>query len=412
MRTGHLWLFSLAALVGCSPGLTQQRTTTAEVAQQKVAAGATLSALGRGEFEKADESAGKLLEADPKNAYGHVVRAITRYKRAMHQLSTDFRTVVFGAFRAGGINHRYMRSSLEQTAQELAAVDRDLAAADHPDLSLELCLACWEVDWNHNGRVDRADRLLFQIERDADGKPIPEDDPRRKPTFRFDHGDVAWARAFINFQRGALELALAYRWTELDRLFRMVRSGDKPTITLRIEKRSRVAAARARFLEALEQADRCREAYLAETDDDREWVPNPRQKSHPLPLPVDEALYTTWRDLVRDLRELVRGREGLSVEAVAQLGDHRWDSPPKGYVDIGRMLSKPRDIVIKIELLQRLNLDKSGDVETLLRDLLGDYYVREMTPSPITGRLTRMKKEVARGEETLERKLRYLFWLN
>jgi len=412
MRTGHLWLFSLAALVGCSPGLTQQRATTAEVAQQKVAAAATLAALKRGEFDQADTGAGKLLESDPKNAYGHVVRAITRYKRTMHQLSTDLRTVVFGAFRAGGINHRYLRSSLEQTAEELAAVDRDLAAADHPDLSLELCLACWEVDWNHNGRVDRADRLLFQIERDADGKEIPEDDPRRKPTFRFDHGDVAWARAFVNFQRGVLELALAYRWTELDRLFRMVRSDDKPTITLRIEKPERVAAARARFLEALDQADRCREAYLAETDDDREWVPNPRQKSHPLPLPVDEALYSTWRDLVRDLRELVRGREGLSVEQVAQLGDHRFESPPRGYVDIGRMLSKPRDIVIKVELLQRLNLDKSGDVETLLRDLLGDYYVQKMTPSPITRRFVRMKKEVQRGEETLERKLRYLIWLN
>ena len=39
-------------------------------------------------------------------------------------------------------------------------------------------------------------------------------------------------------------------------------------------------------------------AYLAETDDDREWVPNPKQQSHPMPLPVDAArigaLERTW----------------------------------------------------------------------------------------------------------------------
>jgi hypothetical protein len=35
-----------------------------------------------------------------------------------------------------------------------------------------------------------------------------------------------------------------------------------------------------------------------------------------------------------------------------------------------------------------------------------------MRPSRITERMKRMKQEVQRGEETFERKLRYLFWLN
>jgi hypothetical protein len=35
-----------------------------------------------------------------------------------------------------------------------------------------------------------------------------------------------------------------------------------------------------------------------------------------------------------------------------------------------------------------------------------------MKASPLPGRLRRMKSEIDRREEPLERKLRYLFWIN
>lgn len=35
-----------------------------------------------------------------------------------------------------------------------------------------------------------------------------------------------------------------------------------------------------------------------------------------------------------------------------------------------------------------------------------------MRASPLVGRLRQMKDQLSRGEETFERKLRYLFWLN
>ncbi len=54
-------------------------------------------------------------------------------------------------------------------------------------------------------------------------------------------------------------------------------------------------------------------------DDEREWLPNPRQKNHPLPLPVDEVLYQTWEQVTEDIRRLVQGKDGLNVEHLAQL---------------------------------------------------------------------------------------------
>jgi hypothetical protein len=179
---------------------------------------------------------------------------------------------------------------------------------------------------------------------------------------------------------------------------------------LKLGQPERIQAARERILFGLDQSEKSRRLYLAETDDDREWVPNPRQKNHPLPLPVDAALYETWGGVVGDLKHIVQGKEGLSVTELAQLGDHKWENPPRGYVDIGGMLAHPKDIVIDLDAVEKL--ERPQDVEAALASVLGDYYRKDMKPSPILGRLNRMKGEVDRHEESIERKLRYLFWIN
>jgi hypothetical protein len=203
---------------------------------------------------------------------------------------------------------------------------------------------------------------------------------------------------------------LAYDWTGIEQLS----GGREPeVIRFRLDDPERIARARALILEGLDHADQARLDYLAETDDDREWLPNPLQQDHPMPLPVDRELYDTWEKVVGDLRRLVEGEEGLSVTELAQLGDHVWDDPPRGYIDIGAMLSDPRDVMIDLRPLEEIQyLDRREQVEALLHEVFGDYYVRKMKKSPLPGRVARMKREVDRGEETIERKLRYLLWLN
>ena len=177
------------------------------LAEYKARAVQSMTLLAAGKFQEAELAAAAAVTRDSENPYASTVAAITLYKKTMHQLSTDLRTVVFGAMAAGGFNHRYMRNTLTETEKFLGQVEEKLAVAwRSPGVSLELCLACWEIDWNRNGQVDRRDRRLFAIERDEKKNRIPEDDPRFRPTFRFDHGDVAWARAFIAFQRAALNL--------------------------------------------------------------------------------------------------------------------------------------------------------------------------------------------------------------
>ena len=328
----------------------------------------------------------------------------------MHNLVTDLGSLVAGMFVSHAISDGMLRFALEAADKELAAVDDDLAkAAVFPELAFDLCLACWEVGWNRDGRIDDRDRQITEIEVDAQGADLPDGDPRRRPTFRFDHGDVLWARAMVAFQRAAMNIVTAYAWGDVNPTALI---NGRGSFTIRLNHPERMVEARRLLMLGLDMADACRKAYLAETDDEREWLPNPRQKNHPMPLPVDEELYRTWELLVGDLRRLLSGEEGLSVVELAQLGDHKWEDPPHGFLDLGGMLSNPKDITVDMTAIESRHDDLEKRPEPLLRDIFGAAYRDGMKPSPIIGRLSRMKNEVEHGKESAERKLRYLLWLN
>jgi hypothetical protein len=420
VQRARWWLvICLVLSTGCAGSALEQRPpalSAPALSQRRAAALPAIAALQEGRFDDAGKQAGEQLGADAANPYARLVRAIVRYKKSMHQLALDLRTVGVGLVGAGGLNQKYLRTTLEEGEAELAAVEADLLAiSGQPDLSVELCLACWDIDWNANGRVDSRDRRLLEIEEDASGEPIPEGDPRRRPTFRFDAGDVAWARAFVSFQRAALDVVIAYDWSDLSRAIgerggRGERSERPDEIVIHLTTPARVTAARERILEGLDHSDEARRSYLAETDDDREWVPSPRQKSHPVPLPVDQALYDTWEGVLGDVRRLVHSEEGVHLAEVFQLAGERVDPPPRGYLDLGSMLSRPRDLRLDVGKLKKL--ERGNDVEGMLEALLGDHYVPAMKPSPLPRRLLRMKGEMDSHQEAFGRKLRYLFWLN
>lgn len=399
-----LGLALLAALVGCGGESPPARTPE----QRSGDSAPALQALRDARFTDAAAHANAALALDPESSQAAAVRAIAGYQRAGHDLVHELSRVIEEAEGVRFFDHAAGRAAWQQFVDRLDAVDRDLAvvAADR-DFALELCIACWEHDWNRTGEIDERDRRLFEIEYDGVGGEIPEGDARRRPTFRFDVGDAEWARAMLSYQRAGVELVLAYRWSALDQLF--VRGGDDQRFVIPLLDAERVKRARTRILAGAEHADRCRKAYLAETDDDREWVPNPRQVNHPIPLAVDAELYAIWEAITGDVRHLVSSREGLSLRELAGLiEDDLLLFVPDAYIDVGKMLGTPEDIVLDV----RDEARTPANVERILRGVLGNGYQTKMKPSPLPGRLRTMKRQLDRGEDTAEHKLRYLLWLN
>jgi hypothetical protein len=399
----------LLALAACGPA-----TPARSPAQRAEASAAAVAALQASKFDDAIQQATAVLAADPGNSRAAAVRATASYVTSIHALIERLGQIIAASERLEFFENPIARAAWQTFLTKLEAIDRDLAiAAAARDFSLELSLARWAFDWNHNGAVDDRDRQLFELEFDGHGGELAATDPRRRPTFRFDTGDADWARAMIAFQRATGELVLAYKWSELTLLFASF-GGEQP-ITIRMIDKPRVARARTLILDGLGFADRSRAAYLAETDDDREWVPNPHQRNHPMPLEIDDTVYSTWAGVIGDVRNLLDSKDGIALHELASTvdddpGDKLTQRLPDAFIDLGRMLSDPKDIVVDLHKLDH-DMD-AASVEAVLRSLIGNGYQTKMEPSPLVSRLRAMKIQLDRGEDTFERKLRYLLWLN
>jgi hypothetical protein len=394
----------LALLVACTPVQPQPPKQTAD-------ASAAVSELRAARFPEAGRAALAVMKRDPKNSTAAAVHAIAKYDLSIQTLIGELGDLVVDQGESlKALDHERGRAAWQKFLDDLEVIDLDLeiAAAD-PAFSLELCLACWQHDFNRNGHIDERDKKFFELEFDGKGGELAEGDPRRRPTYHFDVGDIYWARAMVSFQRAAVELILAYRWTELDKL---LGGGDPGKITIKLVDAGRARRARELLMNALAFSERERQAYLAETDDDREWVPNPKQKSYAMPLEVDAKLYDTWSAVLGDVHRMLASQEGLSLREAGAvlLGDRDAAQLPAAYVDLGAMFREPQDIVI--DLGDEHHEDDAKTYERLLRGLLGRGYSPSMRASPLVARLRHMKTELDRGEDTLERKLRYLIWMN
>jgi hypothetical protein len=170
----------------------------------------------------------------------------------------------------------------------------------------------------------------------------------------------------------------------------------------------RVKRARSLVLAGLDFSAQARHAYLAETDDDREWMPSPRQHSHPVPLDVDADLYQTWADVLDDVRRLIHGEEGLSMRELAALFDAELAAiAPDAYIDFRAMFEQPTDL----RFAQKQG-DDAKQMDDFLHGLLGHGYRKAMKPSPLVGRMRAVVSAVQTGTDELGKKLRYLIWVN
>lgn len=364
--------------------------------------GALAQTIKLGEAELAKSPSSKL----------HAMLAIARYGFALEAARYDL--FAFGGNKKTG---KDFAKGVATLAAELDKAQAHLtAAAKDPKFSLELCVACMPQD----GHMQLVPEGLFDIERDKQGKELPEKDKRRRPTYRFDYGDLAWARAMLSYQQALTSIALAYDWSWADRFMgdddQMDTDAKKLTkITIKLVDAKMIAKARGQLFAGLAASDEARIAFLAENDDDREWVPSPKQKNYASPLAVDANLYRTWEDVVLDVRSLVAGETGISFQALWELFEE--NDPPPGFIDFGAMLTKPKNIVIEIGAIDRIEIEKnpakrSAMTVTLLKNLIGNGFRMQMKPSRLTGRLIQLRKDMAGDDELFEDKMKYFFWLN
>jgi hypothetical protein len=180
-------------------------------------------------------------------------------------------------------------------------------------------------------------------------------------------------------------------------------------ISLKLVKPERLIRTRRLMLDAVLYAREAKKLIAQETDDTREWLPNPRQKNHPVQLAVNENHFAVWESVLDELEKLLNGKEGLSLADLLQLAGFTFDPEPKGYFNLCAFFSNPSDI--SIDLGSFLSAGFHDD-STLAKSLAGKNYRKSMKPSNITKRLLAIKTESPLSKNAVKKSLKYILWFN
>ncbi|MFN4157732.1 MAG: hypothetical protein ACK4GO_04930 [Gemmobacter sp.] len=208
-----------------------------------------------------------------------------------------------------------------------------LARLGPQDFALEIALSDLWFDINANGTRDRGEEMTAVAGLTMAGAARGAIDMPADPVIRFDTADAAWLAAYTHFLSAFVNLALAFDpapavervqasaralkdlWGDtpppnaLDMIFG--RQVDRAAIILfsiaSPPKPALTKAAHGHLTRMIAENRRFWSLVEAETDNDREWVPNDRQTSG-LGLRMPPGTGARWQAVLADAEGLLEGR--------------------------------------------------------------------------------------------------------
>jgi len=174
--------------------------------------------------------------------------------------------------------------------------------------SLALAPGQWQLDLNGDGEKKPWEIWFFALPK-PNAEPaqfaVPSQDASYYETgfnpnarIKVDQSDVLWALSYHQFIEGVLTAARAFE----------LQWDAKHLVVARPEQ---LRAAHGLIAQGLLTSERLRQSVLAETGDDHEWLPNPRQRNTVFPIPLDAATFVTWGEVLKETRSVWSGQHLL-----------------------------------------------------------------------------------------------------
>jgi len=223
------------------------------------------------------------------------------------------------------ITYMALRRGLDDFHRDLAAAELTLAGVTDDNVRLPLRLASIHLDLDGDGKA--TDRFLDLLKAVMQRQRF--DFLAGNPDFlvSFDRGDVAWLRAYCHLLMGMLDLYLAadtermFDLTAPDLFARPKRPADgtaeerrnrlsQPPLTITFREPARLGRFRQHFIKVAELNRETWKLVRAETDDDHEWLPNPKQHAV-IGLPVRDEMIDRWLAMMAELEALLKGERTL-----------------------------------------------------------------------------------------------------
>lgn len=256
-----------------------------------------------------------------------------------------------------------------QWMEELDEAHAILAEIKDPAVKLEVDLAKLRFDLNGNGiasdneRAGIALNVLFTGGRPAGGEI---------PSFvvAADRADVDWMIAYTHVFRAMGEMFLAhdfsnifnraghiifpntdtpYEFLQQRTLFDPTMSGLDVTdmiaffhsLRFEVDEPERMENARQHFLKAIEHSRAMWVYALMETDNDREWLPNPNQDAALRGMKMTDERIRLWRDLLDETEDALTGEKLVRF----------WRGDGSQGIDLKRVFQEPEtlDVLLWIQ---------------------------------------------------------------
>ncbi len=235
------------------------------------------------------------------------------------------------------LDYEKWRAVLQQFYDDLDRAASALTQVNDPDVRLRLPVGSIRLDLDGDG-ITGDNETFWKVFTTVAWRAAKLSDEQKEFRVGFDAADVHWMIGYTHLLRAMIEAWLAHDTEDFyDQTAHFFFSGaGSPYGTLgsrqdnrgfnvdeiadaiaaihlvhfRVADPQRMSRARGHLLAMVEQSRQCWECALAETDDDREWIPNAQQTSL-TPLTVDEQRIVAWKQFLDEAEAVLQGRKLL-----------------------------------------------------------------------------------------------------
>lgn len=263
------------------------------------------------------------------------------------------------------------REMLEGLLADLTEAEATLAKVEG-DVKLPVRFGLVRLDLDGDGQGSDAEALwrIYAVLNAQFRNQAGLDEKAKEFRIAFDTGDVYWLRGYCHLLSAFIEFQLAYdgqRWFDhCGHLLFAKAESPYPFLPQRpqaaaeegfdydifldaiaavhlfdfeLKDAKRMAATRGHLLAMTDLSRKSWDAILAETDNDSEWLPNPKQQSV-VGVPVTAEMIETWRGMLAELDALLNGEKLVPF----------WRDKTQG-VNLKRVFTEPRrfDLVLWVQ---------------------------------------------------------------
>jgi hypothetical protein len=325
----------------------------------------------------ADGESASLLALDAKPAddearFGlgviQFVRAVENLGKALHEYGAVsekatqpfLRLPVPKNHKPSAVSYKALGRVLDAFAADLGRAEATLADIKDNEVKLRLRLA--EITFDFTGTGNDHTTLLELL---TGLSRVRFDFQRDNPEFRvhFDRGDVAWLRAYCHLLSAMVE---GYRAVDeeagfeerMKHIFPKVEAPAKEAEPdwfrgLRVVDAPRLRRMRLHLVSVCELNRETWQHIRAETDDDYEWLPNPKQTDQ-LGLPLTNERIDAWLGMMAQGEGLLKGERLVPSDLLLIVdGNHR-----KGQgLNLKKLLDDPPADLFNVERIRKNSIN-------------------------------------------------------